>query len=178
MLRGVLGTQTRKAAGSALEHRIDKPVPEEHTVPCDLIREVCIKHIIRAIFLFLGEGWGGVGRGYTEGVRMAEKAALIRWVLWECVHMCVFLLVCLGRQGAEGGTAFQGEGALSAHTCWICCPGSAWPYGVRGLAVGGRCNGKLAGARMQRYLMASKELNFIVELLLNPSKQGSDIIRF
>lgn len=38
-------------------------------MPCDLIREVCIKLIIRAIFLFSGGGYGGVGRGYTEGVK-------------------------------------------------------------------------------------------------------------
>lgn len=53
-----------------------------------------------------------------------------------------------------------------------------WPDGVRGLAVHGRHIGKLVGVRTQRYLMVSKELNFILELLLNPSKQRSDIIRF
>lgn len=50
--------------------------------------------------------------------------------------------------------------------------------GMRVLTLEGRHTGKLAGARTQRYLMASKELNFLLELLLNPSKQGSDIIRF
>lgn len=56
MLCEVLGPQRRKAACSALEKRTDEPVPEEHMVPCDLVREVCIRHIIRAIFLFSGGG--------------------------------------------------------------------------------------------------------------------------
>lgn len=111
VLCGALGTQTRKAAGSALENRIDKPVPEEHTVPCDLIREVCIKHIIRAIFLFSGEGWGGVGRGYTEGVRMAEKAALIRWVL---MGVCAYVHVpsrVFGEAKGRRGNGIPGRGS-------------------------------------------------------------------
>lgn len=44
--------------------------------------------------------------------------------------------------------------------------------------MSGRHTGKVAGARRQRYLVASEELNLILKLLLNPSKQGSDIIRF
>ena len=54
MLCEVLGTQMRKVACSALGNCTDEPVPEEHMVPCDLVREVCIRHIIRAIFLFSG----------------------------------------------------------------------------------------------------------------------------
>ena len=38
--------------------------------------------------------------------------------------------------------------------------------------------GPLADARTPRYLVASKELSFILQFLYKPSKQGSDIIRF
>lgn len=107
MLCEVLGTQTRKAACSALEDCTDKPAPKEHTVPCDLIREVCIKHIIRAIFLFLGGGWGGVGRGFAERVRAAEKAALSRWVL---MGVCTYVHVPSCVFGEVRGQEPKGEG--------------------------------------------------------------------
>lgn len=93
-----------------------------------------------------------------------------------CAHVCVRAYVCLGRQGAKEGRASQGSG--ERKRTWDLLPWSAWLDGVRAPAVGGRHPGKLAGARTQRYLMASKGLNFLPELLLNPSKQGSDIIRF
>lgn len=90
--------------------------------------------------------------------------------------MCLFLSVSLRRRRGEGHP--RERGSRSASTCWICYSGSVGSNGVRRPAMSGRHTGKVAGARRQRYLVASEELNFILKLLLNPSKQGSDVIRF
>ena len=151
--------------------------------------------IIRATFIFTGGGEGGAGRGYTEGVitegtgRVAEKA-LSRWMLTaerERERERERESVCVWRGGVGVGEGLMGEGrsrgereSRSADPWWSCCPGASimagWDEGLTGSSR--RDPGHLAGARTPSYLMASKELSFVLELLCNPSKQESDIIRF